>query len=442
QEDRADALARHQAQDLLRRIAGHADETAVEQRGAEQDANAHGVEQRHHAEAAFALAILVLRDVRDRRRKLGAMAARRARGAAGGARSIEEQAGREFARRRGSCDRRRVAQHLEPPALALPVGGDDHARRIDPELGRRLRRGIAGRAIEGERRDLGILEAVPDLLGRGAPAHRSEDDTEQVAGPVERRHLVAVAHDDHEVVAGHEAHLPQGAGDRSDLAVPLRIGAAALAIDDRLGVRLAQYRNRKCRAEIHGESTLPGLARARFPTRALRGPLLIGQVYRRRGRRGNCAAVRRIKEGGTRNGRSVAPLARAGNPDVFRFAEAVLPRLIALGVLPRLIALGIPLIDRQGGLADSGLARPEADQVRLVVLVVPQAIGLQRALAWCQQAIIECRDRIGIAFDELRTGAGKRYGGNGDTGDSDGNNCATNSLSHSAPSHNTYWHDE
>ncbi len=251
QKDRRHTLQGNQAQDLLGRVVRHANQAAVEQRGTKQDANAHGVKQRHHAEAGIALAILVLRDVRDRRRQLGMMAARNAFWPAGGARCVEHEAGRKFIRCRGPGDRRRLAQALESFSLTLAVGGDDQPAGIDLERSRGLRRGIAGGTVEGKRGGLGILETILNFIRRSTPAHRCEDDAEHMAGPIEGRHLVAVSHDDDEMFAGLKPHLLETAGHRFDLAVPLRVGAAAIAVDDRFRMRLAPDRDSECGAEIH-----------------------------------------------------------------------------------------------------------------------------------------------------------------------------------------------
>src|SRR5215217_7790340 len=75
-------------------------------------------------------------------------------------------------------------------------------------------------------------------------------------GPVERRHLVAVAHDDGEMVAHLQAHLEHRAGDRLDLCVPLLIGQPPVAVDngDRCG--LPPDRDRKGATKIHAQGPL------------------------------------------------------------------------------------------------------------------------------------------------------------------------------------------
>src|SRR4029079_7449721 len=92
-----------------------------------------------------------------------------------------------------------------------------------------------------------------DLVRAAAPAHRGKDDPEQMRGPVEGGHLVAVAHDDREVIAGNEAHRAQPARDGFDLMVPFRIGEALASLDDGNRSGLPPHRNRKGATEIHSD---------------------------------------------------------------------------------------------------------------------------------------------------------------------------------------------
>ena len=204
------------------------------------------------------MAVLILRNVGNRCRQLAAMASGNTLGPPGRAGRIEHQAGGEFVRRRRPGDRRRLPQRLDPPPVTLAVGRDDDAARIYLDRSRGLRGGVTRGAVEYDRRGLGVFQAVLDFIGTSTPTHGREDEADQVAGPVQRRHLVAIAHDDDEMLPGLESHLLQTARHRFDLAIPLRIAASAIAIDDRFLVRPAQDRDGKGGAEIHRQDAFSG----------------------------------------------------------------------------------------------------------------------------------------------------------------------------------------
>src|SRR5262249_43497460 len=153
-----------------------------------------------------------------------AVAARHAFWAPGGPGGVKHQASRGLADRGGTGDRMRIAQSCEWRTLAFAVCGNDHTSRVDLQrrgsLGGRRARG----AVERDGRGFGVLEAIPDLACGRAPAHRREDDAEQMACPVQRHPTVA--------------------------------------LDERLLTRLAHHRGGKCAAEIHGHDPLPMAAAA------------------------------------------------------------------------------------------------------------------------------------------------------------------------------------
>ena len=84
-----DPLGRDEGERVPHLEARQADEGAADQRHGEERAHAHGVIERHDAERAFAVAVLILRDMRDRGRPLGALPARHALRLRGRARGIE-----------------------------------------------------------------------------------------------------------------------------------------------------------------------------------------------------------------------------------------------------------------------------------------------------------------------------------------------------------------
>ena len=161
-----------------------AHEAAIDQRQCQQRAHAHGVIQRHHAEGAFAIAIAVLRHVRERRHALGALPARHALGFAGGARGVEHQ--REIV---GAGLRQRVGR-VGQPGVELRLRADRDAgdaggqrRGVDRSRCHRFGDQHAGAAVG---------QAVVDLVGLGAPVERRDRHAHELAGPMQGGGLMAV----------------------------------------------------------------------------------------------------------------------------------------------------------------------------------------------------------------------------------------------------------
>src|SRR6516162_8079878 len=80
---------------------------------------------------------------------------------------------------------------------------------------------------------------------------------EQLACPVQGRHLVSIPHHHHEMVARPQSHILQAAGNGRDVTVPIGIAHPTVAFDERLLTRLAHHRRGKRAAEIHGHDPLP-----------------------------------------------------------------------------------------------------------------------------------------------------------------------------------------
>src|SRR5262249_57848812 len=110
-------------------IFGHTDQSAIEQRRAEENSHAHGVEERHHAETGIPAPILVLSNVSNRGHQLAVVAARHAFWAPGGPGSVKHQACRGLADCGGTRERGGNAQSCEWHTLAFAVGGNDHTSR-------------------------------------------------------------------------------------------------------------------------------------------------------------------------------------------------------------------------------------------------------------------------------------------------------------------------
>ena len=71
----------------------------------------------------------------------------------------------------------------------------------------------SGGLVEGQRRGAGIREEVIQFPRAAPPVERHHDNAGKLAGPVERRHLPAVLHDDGEPVSPPKFERAQAAGD-------------------------------------------------------------------------------------------------------------------------------------------------------------------------------------------------------------------------------------
>ena len=195
----------------------------------------------------------MVRDLRDRRRELALVRARHPFWTAGGPGGIEHQAGGAFLRPDGAVERCAREQRRERHSVAATVRRHDPPGRIDAKPRGSFGRRALGGAVIGHDDGLSVFQTICDLVCRRPPADRRKDGSQQLAGPVERRHLIAIAHDDDEMVAGLKPHLAQSSGGGADLARPLRVGAAAAALDDCLAAWLAEYREGECGADVHAQ---------------------------------------------------------------------------------------------------------------------------------------------------------------------------------------------
>ena len=127
-------LALDEAQGFPRIKAPLGDKAAIDERHGEKRAHAHGVIERHDAQGALAARVKVLRDMRHRRRALGAVAARHALGPPGRARGVEHQ--REILSARGGRGIGGIgAQLLERHGAGCPADADPRqifAPRVRP----------------------------------------------------------------------------------------------------------------------------------------------------------------------------------------------------------------------------------------------------------------------------------------------------------------------
>ena len=199
--------------------ARHADKAAVEQGQGEQRAHAHRVIQRHHAQRAFAVAVLVLRHVGERGDALGAVAARHAFRCAGRARGVEHQ--RQVVGVGQRCWLVAAGHAVFKTQRAAVRFADGHAR--DAGGFGRLDNGLLGRRLEHQRRRVRIAQRVVDLVRLGAPVQRRHHDAFELAGPVERGGLSAVLQHGQQVLAAPQAQAAQAALGRADAQRPVAV---------------------------------------------------------------------------------------------------------------------------------------------------------------------------------------------------------------------------
>ena len=160
-----------------------------------------------------------------------------------------------FGRRRQQvCEWHRALGPAAGPDTAEPrgTGGVSHGR--------------SGGPVEGQRRGAGIREEVIQLVGAASPVERHRDDAGKLAGPVERRHLPPVLHDDGEPVSRPKFERAQAARDARNGVEPRGVIEAPLAIDDGKRVRISLGRRNQHTAEVsHPRSTAPPRPRAQPP---------------------------------------------------------------------------------------------------------------------------------------------------------------------------------
>ncbi len=239
--------------------AGEADEGAPHQRHGEQRAHPHGVIERHHAERAFPRPVEVLRDMGERGGPFGPMAAGHPFGLAGGARGIEEE-GKIL---RGRAARRCVGagkeEFVKADLISLRLGADHDAppprRRRAPPY--RLRRG----RLEDEGLGFGILQHEIDVGGARPPIDRGDDETGELAGPMEERRLQPVLQHGDEACPLRQAEVVEPPHQGGDAGEALAVGEARHAIEEGEGVRGAGGAYRETGAKIeHQTSPFPGVS--------------------------------------------------------------------------------------------------------------------------------------------------------------------------------------
>ena len=242
-----DPLGRDQLERARDVEARQADEGAADQRHGEQRAHAHGVIERHGAERALALAIEILRHMRERRGALGALAARHALWAARWCRRCRASPTRLRRRRAAAHRSRRCAEErLEREVLRARVARPRCA-------GKRLRLRRGAHRLPPTR----LL--VYDRLGLGVGTQKSSSSAVErqfsgvmmiageLAGPVDGRRLPAVLQQRDEMIAGREPERVEAGNERRDPPVPVAVGQAHVAVDDRQRLRVARDARQKAR---------------------------------------------------------------------------------------------------------------------------------------------------------------------------------------------------
>ena len=244
----ADLLLLDQFQRACHFEARQAHERAADERHRQERAHAHGVIERHHAERAFARPVEVLRHMGQRRGPFRALPPRHALGFCGGARRIEHHRPRLGI---GTRQHRAVArsdQCFERIVRGKPDGDPRHCTRRLRSLHR-----VGRHRLIDQRLRLGILQAIVQFVGGGAPVQRRDDDAGELACPVDRRRLPVVLQHCDEMVAGLELQGVEARHQRRNPAVPLGIGEAHAAVDDGERMGVARDAGEEACAEIeHG----------------------------------------------------------------------------------------------------------------------------------------------------------------------------------------------
>ena len=255
-----------QRQRLAAVIARQADERAADQRHRQQRADAHGVVERHDAERALPAAVEILRDMGDRCGSLGAVPARHALWPRRRARGVEHDRpgiGTDTRLRVGRAvlDQVRKAGGLTGPGI------DGHAQQ--PACQRRTLHGLGRDVLMEDRAGLGVLDAIIELVGLGAPVDRRDHEARDLAGPVQRRRLPAVLQQRDDVIAGLEAEAVERRHQRGNLVVPLPIGQTKVAVDQGNRIGIARGAGHEAAGEIKHRTSHFWMKRVR---RRLRAP--------------------------------------------------------------------------------------------------------------------------------------------------------------------------
>ena len=247
-----------------------ADEPARDERHREQRAHSHGVVERHHPQGALAVAVAVLRDVRDGAGALGRVGSRNPLRAPRGAGGVEHD--RDVVRTGPWCRIRggTAREVVEPDGAAARA-----ARRDSRDLAgvRRIRHRIRRHRLEAHRPRAGVVEHVVQLLGLRAPVHRRDRHARELAGPVQGRGLEPVLEDGDEMVAAAESERVEPRHRAQRAIQPGAVGQRRLAVDDRDGGGLAFGDVEEGAAEVEHAGPLsrpvapPSVAPRRAPRR-------------------------------------------------------------------------------------------------------------------------------------------------------------------------------
>ena len=256
-----------------------ADKSAREERHREQGAYAHGVVERHHPEGAFAVAVAVLRDVRDGGGALGAVGSGDTLRTSGGAGGVEHD--RDVVR---ACPRDRIRGCAATEVVERDgaAAGPAHRDPGDRTGMRRVRDRIGRHRLEAHRPRAGIAEHVVELLGLRAPVHRRDHHPRDLAGPVQGRGLDAVLENGDQVVAVAQPHCIEP-GHRTQRELdPVAVGEGSVAVDDSDGGRLAFGDVEEGAAEVEhrGVSEVASESGVAFRTGARRGRSVSGNADR------------------------------------------------------------------------------------------------------------------------------------------------------------------
>ena len=230
----ADALGCYQRERTSGIELRHADEGAADQRHRQQRAHAHGVVERHDAERALAASVRFC--------ARWAMAAARSAGHA--LRPRRRARGVEHQRPGVGFDaRRRIGRLGRGELRKVEVGSigdrDRNARQMSGPFGAYDRRG--GDILVGDGAGFGILDVKVDLVILGAPVDGGDNDSGELAGPMNGGGLPIVLQHGDEMVAGLEPDFVESGNERGNLAEPFPLGQTLRAVDNCERIGIAHY---------------------------------------------------------------------------------------------------------------------------------------------------------------------------------------------------------
>jgi len=241
---------------LPRIVTWQTDKAAADQRHRDQGAHPHGVVERHHAEGPLVAAVEVLRHMGDAGGPFGAVTARHAFRLRRRPRRIEHDRPRLRAYARRGFRRGRIG-HLRK-TKGLVVGRDALADNNVAQIAREPGAGdrACGNAFVDESLGFGVLDAEIEFVGFRAPIDRRDDDSGQLARPMNCRGFPSVLQHGDDVVAGSQSEVVECGDYGRYPRIPLRVGQPQLGVHDCHSAGIACHAGDETGTEIKHLSSL------------------------------------------------------------------------------------------------------------------------------------------------------------------------------------------